>query len=162
MRQSIFCASLLMLLGCTASRQSAPLAPRLLDHSTFLLSAIATDAAYGYSKEYPVKVGGAMQQQGSLNERRYLNALAGPEGEPITYNRRGSCCHFKTRNSPLGGGLLDIYEVIVEGSYDTLLLYLNMYDAGPLMAPVGFTIKPVLRASGDHVVKAVSLKPPDE
>lgn len=82
-----------------------------------------------------------MDSDGPLNERRFLNALAGPNGEPLSYERLGSCCTFKTKNSPFKKGLLDRYEVTWEGNATPVILYLNMYDAGPLRVPVNFTLK---------------------
>ena len=82
-----------------------------------------------------------MDSDGPLNERRFLNALAGPNGEPLSYERLGSCSTFKTKNSPFKKGLLDRYEVTWEGNATPVILYLNMYDAGPLRVPVNFTLK---------------------
>ena len=78
-----------------------------------------------------------------LSERRFLNALAGPNGEEISYFRAGSCCAIKSKNDPFGFGevLLDNYRVTWKGAKDTISIYINMYDYGTLKAPVGFTIK---------------------
>ena len=100
---------------------------------------ITTDDTYGYTEKNPIKVGGG--ENGPLNERKYLNSLTGPNGEKVSYERGGSCCAFSTRNSPFGGGLLDIYSVTYEGKRDTVTLYLNMYDKAKLKAPVGFKMK---------------------
>ena len=70
-----------------------------------------------------------------------MNALAGSQGEKITYHRLGSCCAFFTLNGISGGGLLDKYEIKVEGMEETRTLYLNLYDKGVLKAPKGFTIR---------------------
>ncbi len=97
------------------------------------------DATYGYSKENAIKVGGEMN--GPANERSYLNSLSGPNGETLIYKRSGSCCHFETKNSSFGMGMLDIYRVTYEGKKDTISLYINMYDKAKLKAPVGFKFK---------------------
>ena len=120
---------------------SGPEQAVLANQNTFLITEVSEDKSYGYTKRNPIKVGGVENSEGPLNERRYLNALAGPDGEPITYRRQGSCCQFKTENSPFGGGMLDIYEVTWEGRKSPVILYINMYDYGELKAPVGFTIK---------------------
>jgi hypothetical protein len=101
---------------------------------------ISSDPTYGYSDKNPIKVGGAKDSEGPLNERRYLDLLAGPNGEKISYTRQGSCCGFETKNSVMGG-LLDIYEVKWSGQDKPAKLYINMYDYESLKAPVGFTIK---------------------
>lgn len=41
----------------------------------------------------------------------------------------------------MGGGLLDIYEVSYEGLEKPVVIYINMYDAGELKAPVGLKYK---------------------
>lgn len=94
---------------------------------------------YGYSEKNPIKVGGF--NNGPANERRYLDRLTGPNGEPTTYIRRGSCCMFKSKSSPMGSGMLDIYEVTIAGDSEKKVLYLNMYDSDKLHAPKGFLIK---------------------
>lgn len=97
------------------------------------------DSTYGYSEKNPIKVGG--ERNGPANERKFLNSLSGPNGEIVKYNRTGSCCHFETRNSSFGMGMLDIFRVTYEGKKDTVTLYLNMYDEAELKAPVGFKFK---------------------
>lgn len=100
---------------------------------------LLTDATYGYTEKNPIKVGGG--ENGPLNEREYLNALTGPNGEKVVYERGGSCCTFRTKNSPFGAGMLDIYKVTYEGKNDTVNLYLNMYDKSKLKAPAGFKME---------------------
>ncbi|MFH6942561.1 2-dehydro-3-deoxyphosphooctonate aldolase [Flavobacterium sp. FlaQc-50] len=100
---------------------------------------VTTDSTYGYSRDNPIKVGG--DDNGPINERKYLNSLSGPNGETILYNRSGSCCHFETRNSSYGMGMLDIFKVTYEGKNDTITLYLNMYDKAKLKAPIGLKFK---------------------
>lgn len=94
---------------------------------------------YGYTEKNPVKVGGV--NSGPANERAYLDRLTGPKGELIKYHRLGSCCSFKSNNAPFGMGLLDRYEITIEGDSIKKILYLNMYDKGKLYAPKGFLLK---------------------
>jgi hypothetical protein len=96
------------------------------------------NAAYGYSEKNPIKVGGISNNRGPINQRKYLGDLTGPNGESVWFQRVGSCCGFKSKNSPFGGGMLDKYAVTYEGKNDTVILYLNMYDKGELKAPSGF------------------------
>jgi len=112
----------------------------LMDANTFKLTGVSEDASYGYNEKNPIKVGGSIQG-GAANERRYLNALLGPNGETIQYVRRGSCCMFKTDNGMNGYGLLDAYEVKYQGLDKPIVLYVDMYDYGYLKAPKGFTFK---------------------
>lgn len=121
MKIKIFALALFMALaGCSATKSGGT---------------VADD--YGYSENNPIKVGGV--SDGPAMERKFLNSLAGLNGETVTYKRVGSCCAFETPNSPWGG-MLDMYEVTIEGG-DTKVLYLNMYDQGDLSAPKGFTFK---------------------
>jgi len=103
------------------------------------LSGVSEDPTYGYNQENPIKVGGVKEHQGPENERRYLEALRGPTGQKISYNRVGSCCPFDAPDGFLGGGMLDIYEVTYEGVKTPVRLYLNMYDRDRLLAPRGFS-----------------------
>ncbi|MCL2626077.1 MAG: hypothetical protein FWD46_04580 [Cystobacterineae bacterium] len=113
-----------------------------VDEQSFRIREYAADKTYGYSKKNPIMVGGAHEYQGPQNERRFLNALTGPKGEPIRYQRLGSCCPFYTRNGLIqDGGLLDMYEVSYEGLAAPVILYINMYDSDVLKVPLGFELK---------------------
>jgi len=90
---------------------------------------------YGFSPENPIHVGG-----GPEGQHAFLSALRGPEGQPLAWRRLGSCCEFETPNGIMGRGLLDIYEVFHEGMERPVILYLDMYDSGPVAAPTGFTL----------------------
>ena len=111
-----------------------------LDEQTFQLDSISVDETYGYSPSNPIHVGGSMME-GAMNQRRFLNALLGPDNELIQYHRRGSCCGFFTKNGVDGHGLLDAYEITYPGLAKPVVLYLNFYDYGVLRAPKGFTYK---------------------
>ena len=148
MKQFIGLMALVLLFSCSASKKTtsptktntAQVHTSLLDDQTFFLTEISTDKTYG-SKTNPVQVGGAKNSSGPKNERRFLNALAGPNGEAISYYRDGSCCPVESENGLMGWAMLDNYRVTWEGSKDTVSIFINMYDAGVLKAPVGFTIK---------------------
>lgn len=113
-----------------------------LSESVYLLKESTADKTYGYQKSNPIKVGGAKKNSGPFNQRSFLNALLGPNGEETTYKRNGSCCPFNTPNSFLNNtGFLDIYEVSWNDSKDKIILYLNMYDEGDLFIPVGLTAR---------------------
>ncbi|ASB51119.1 2-dehydro-3-deoxyphosphooctonate aldolase [Alkalitalea saponilacus] len=104
-----------------------------------LISHYSDDPTYGYAKENPVMTGGGADRV--LNQRRYLNALTGPEGQYVSYRRLGSCCMFKTKNGTFGDtGLLDMYELTYDGIQEPVILYINMYDSDTLQVPVGFRL----------------------
>jgi len=135
----------LLFIACSTTKNTN-IKTDLLDNNTFKLTEISTDATYGFSENNPIQVGGVSSNEGPINERRFLNALAGPNGEAISYFRAGSCCPIKSNNNPFGGGsvMLDKYRVTWQGAKDTLSIYINMYDSGVLKAPKGFTIKNIL------------------
>ncbi|HET7464115.1 MAG TPA: hypothetical protein VFJ82_22855 [Longimicrobium sp.] len=117
---------------------------RLLDsltaaqHTT--ADSLAAAGALGYATSNAIRVGGG-EERGVQNEHAYLDALRGPAGETVTYERLGSCCQFQTPNG-MGGkeGVLDAYEVTYPGLAHPVTLYINMYDP-PRDAelPHGFT-----------------------
>ena len=141
MKQIIYMGILTLIISCSSTKQTV--ITNLKDNQTFELTKISTDPTYGLSEKNPIQVGGVDKKEGPLNERRFLNALAGPNGEEISYYRAGSCCPIKSKNNPLGfeSVMLDKYRVTWKGSKDTVSIYINMYDYGVLKAPVGFTIK---------------------
>lgn len=147
-----FGISLLLFSGCKSTTKisskpagmidygSPAVKQKLVNDDMFLIEKYATDETYGYTIENPVMVGS--EGAGPKNERRFLNALAGPEGEEISYQRLGSCCHFHTKNGVYGdAGLLDKYSVTYKGLDKPIILYINMYDSDTLQVPVGFTLK---------------------
>ena len=103
------------------------------------LSRVSKDPDYGYSEKKPVPVAGGFGD-GGKNVYRYLNALRGPESQEVHYSRVGTCCDFKTKKSPFGSGLLEVYEVAYEGAPGRRL-YFNWYDSGDVLIPVGLTAK---------------------
>lgn len=141
MGRIIYIGILGLVTSCSTTKQAVK--TNLRDDRTFELTEISIDPTYGLSENNPIQVGGVDKGEGPLNERRFLNALAGPNGEEVTYFRAGSCCPTKSKKDPLGFGsvLLDNYRVTWKGSEDTVSIYINMYDQGKLKAPVGFTIK---------------------
>jgi hypothetical protein len=99
----------------------------------------ATDPDYSFTEKRPVMVKGGFGE-GGHNVYRFLNALRGPTGQPVRYSRVGTCCKFKTKQSPFGDGeeLLEVYEVWYEGGTPKRM-YFNWYDDGDILVPVGFS-----------------------
>lgn len=87
------------------------------------------DPTYGYSEENPIRVASVP----GYTEMIYLQGLWGPEGQPVSFERIGSCC-----SSPDRPGLLDTISVTYEGLEEPVVLYLDAYRSGPLLAPMGF------------------------
>ena len=115
--------------------------PRLESNNTFVITEYSKDQKYGYEKEYPINIFYSNTKNETINQQRYLNALAGPKGKKITYTKLESCCPFPTKRSEMGAGFLDVYELKWEGQQNPVTLYLNIYEKGVLMVPVGLTLK---------------------
>lgn len=115
--------------------------PRLESNNTFVITEYSRDKRYGYEKEYPINIFYSNTKNETINQQRFLNALAGPKGEKITYTKLESCCPFPTKRSEMGAGFLDVYELKWEGQQNPVTLYLNIYEKGVLMVPVGLTLK---------------------
>lgn len=119
---------------------NAPI-PQISQHNTFVITEFSKDEKYGYNKDYPINIFYRSTLNESINQERFLNALSGPKGEQITYKKTESCCPFPTKRSDMGAGFLDVYEIRWQGQKKPVVLYLNIYEKGALMVPVGFTLK---------------------
>lgn len=133
--------------GCVSTKltiknidDNAPI-PTLNKEGAFVITQYATDPKYGFDRDYPINVFYRNSKDESINQVRFLNALAGPNGEKIFYKKIESCCPFPTKKSEMGAGFLDVYEVSWIGQKRPLLLYMNIYEKGALMVPVGFSLK---------------------
>jgi hypothetical protein len=94
---------------------------------------VADEPEFAITKERPVQVGGGAFTI-AARERRYLDALRGPEGQPVQYKRVG------TERGADQTTILDRYEVTYPGLEKPLYLFLDAYhfdDA--LKAPKGLT-----------------------
>ena len=120
--------------------ESAP-APLLNSKNTFVLTETSTDPKYGYDKDYPINIFYISTVNDTINQERFLKALAGPNGEKISYSKLESCCPFPTKRSDMGAGFLDVYEIFWEGASKPLRLYFNIYEKGRLLIPKGLTAK---------------------
>ena len=143
----LFVALLIVTASCVSTKSTlknvdnnAPI-PVLSKDNTFVITQFSTDKRYGYNKDYPINIFYRTSKDESINQQRYLNALAGPKGEKLTYTKLESCCPFPSTKSDMGAGFLDVYEVKWEGQKKPVLLYLNIYEKGILMVPVGFSLK---------------------
>ncbi len=96
------------------------------------LTEISKDKKYGYTQKKPIKTGKVSKGY------HFLNALRGPDGEKVSYQRKGSCCDFESEAAALGTGFLDIYIVWYEGG-QPVTLYINNYEYEDLKCPTGFT-----------------------
>ncbi|SHG58852.1 hypothetical protein SAMN05443549_10537 [Flavobacterium fluvii] len=142
-----FIALLLIATSCVSTKSTlknvddnAP-TPQL-KNNIFVITEYSKDKKYGYNKDYPINIFyGNTTKNEIINQQRFLNALAGPNGEKITYTKLESCCPFPTKRSDMGAGLLEVYELKWEGQKTPVTLYLNIYEKGLLKVPVGLSLK---------------------
>ncbi|HEX8270832.1 MAG TPA: 2-dehydro-3-deoxyphosphooctonate aldolase [Flavobacterium sp.] len=119
---------------------TAPI-PTLTKENTFVITEFSNDNKYGYNPDYPINVFFRNTRDEKINQERFLNALAGPKGEKISFTKIESCCPFPTKKTEVGAGFLDVYELTWAGKDKPVRLYLNMYEKGKLMVPVGLGLK---------------------
>jgi len=142
-----FIAIFLLLTSCVSTKSTikniddnAPI-PKLTAQNTFVLTEYSSDKKYGYDPDYPINVFFRNVKDEKINQQRFLNALAGPNGEKISFTEMETCCPFPTKRSELGAGFLTIYEITWEGQKAPVKLYFNIYEKGALLCPIGFKIK---------------------
>ena len=142
----LFIALSILISSCLSTRSTLKnvddSAPDLVinNNNTFDIKLFSTNKKYGYDKDYPINIF-YQTSKSDVNQERFLNALAGPKGEKITYTKLESCCPFPTKRSDMGAGFLDVYELKWEGQKKPIILYLNIYEKGILMVPFGLRLK---------------------
>ncbi|OYQ48635.1 2-dehydro-3-deoxyphosphooctonate aldolase [Flavobacterium aurantiibacter] len=107
----------------------------------FVITDISTNPKYGYDKDYPINVFFQNTKNDTINQFRFLNALAGPKGEKIRFRKIDDCCPFPSKRNDIGVGLLNRYEITWEGQKKPIVLYLNIFAKGRIAVPVGLTLK---------------------
>ena len=115
--------------------------PLLKKDNSFVITEMSPDSKYGFDKDYPINIYFRTTDNDSINQQRFLNALAGPKGEKLFFTKVESCCPFPSKQSAIGAGLLDVYQVNWLGCPKPLLLYFNIYEKGILYIPHGLTAK---------------------
>ena len=117
--------------------ENAPI-PQLTANNAFVITEFSKDPKYGYNQDYPINVFYKSTKDENINQQRYLSALTGPKGEKLFFKKTDVCCPFPTKNSEMGGGFLDIYEITWVGQKQPVKLYLNTYEKGDIFVPMGF------------------------
>lgn len=148
MKKAILFVTILLLSASCVSTKSTlknvdDNAPNLVlsKDNTFVITEYSKDKKYGYDADYPINLFFQNTRNEKLNQERFLNALAGPKGEKITYTKLESCCPFPTKRTDLGAGFLDVYELKWDGQKKPIKLYLNIYEKGILRVPMGLSLK---------------------
>ncbi len=102
-----------------------------ITYSILRLTKTADNNKYGFTSDNPIKVGSG-PDGGPANNRAYLDLLRDGMGKPITYERKGSCCAYQSKNALIGGiALLDHYEITYlneNGIKKTASVYISFYD----------------------------------
>lgn len=148
MKKTVFFIFLLITsVSCVSTKSTlqnvddnAPI-PQVTKNNTFVITEYSKDEKYGYNKDYPINIFFRSTKDDSINQERFLNALAGPKGEKITFQKVESCCPFPTKRSEMGAGFLDVYEITWKGQKKPIVLYVNIYEKGVLMVPMGLSLK---------------------
>jgi len=142
----LFIALILLIASCGSIKSSiknvdnnAPIP--VVRNNAFVITAYSKDKKYGYNKDYPINIYYQGTRNDTINQKYFLNALAGPKGEKITYTKLENCCPFPSKNTDMGAGFLDVYELKWNGQKTPVILYLNIYERGQLMVPVGLSLK---------------------
>ncbi|WP_345092436.1 2-dehydro-3-deoxyphosphooctonate aldolase [Flavobacterium chungnamense] len=112
-----------------------------IKNKQFLLTEYDKDGKYGYDMDYPINLGFENEKYSPKNVVYFFNAISGPNGEKISYEKIDTCCPFPTKKSAVGAGTLDIYQISLEGTEKKIILYINIYEKGKLLCPKGFSIK---------------------
>ncbi len=114
-------------------------------HKLFAYLKPAPDSTYGYTPTNPVRLGYNVPQGSISFSYIYLFQLRNQNNHPFIVERQGSAVDPKMKNFldfgilPMGG-ILDIYHLIQPDYQDTLVLYIDVYHAGPLYIPQGLNL----------------------
>jgi hypothetical protein len=115
------------------------LAPSICLAQAAAVCNVSKDPEFGFGVEKAVPIGGGAATI-AARQKRYFDALRGPEGQPLEIGER--------RIARTTEGIVDIYPVTYEGG-ETIRLYLNSYRFGTPQVPQGFTCTtPLSRALG--------------
>jgi tetratricopeptide (TPR) repeat protein len=100
----------------------------------------APNEKYGFTSDNPIKVGTG-PNGGPDNQRAYLDLLRDSQNKPISYERLGSCCPYKSENGFLGSAMLDKYLLkyrSLDGKEMEAIVYISFYDYEEPMILFGF------------------------
>jgi hypothetical protein len=112
-----------------------------IKNKQFLLTEYDQDGKYGYDMNYPINLGFENEKYSPKNVAYFFNAISGPNGEKISYEKLDTCCPFPTKKSTVGAGTLELYQISFEGTDKKIILYINIFEKGKVLCPKGFIIK---------------------
>lgn len=114
------------------AKQAAQTTAAPQDGRTPTTCAEAADPDYGLTAQKAVRIGGGALYM-AARQRRYLEALRGPEGQEIAFRRTGTTA-TETNGTPI-----DMWEITWPGQNKPVTLYLFAYLYGEPKVPKGFT-----------------------
>lgn len=92
-RLLVLVGCIFMLVSCVSTKSTlknvdATAANLVLNkENAFIITQFATDEKYGYDKDYPINVFYHRTTNDSINQKRFFNALTGPNGETVFYKK---------------------------------------------------------------------------
>lgn len=121
------------LVGC-ASTSKTPL-PAQSFNMTF------KEPSYCHTQENPIELGGCLRGiKCDGAQLQYFPSFLDPDGVEVYVKRLGSCCAFEDPSIPLGGGLLDMYELTYDEISKPIFNYVNLYKFVKPKAPKNFVL----------------------
>jgi hypothetical protein len=115
----------------------------------------STDSSYGYSAQNPLKLKKGNQGKSIINSKKFLSGLITEDNQSLIYLFRATVGNpdykepkIKLNNRytgmPLSGklGLLDKYVFLTSNTKDTVKLFVDIYNKGTLMLPIGLRYEP--------------------
>lgn len=109
----------------------------------------ATDSTFGYTPQNPLPLKNGNQQKSIRYASTFLRGLRTSDNQTLGFyyrssmdnpNSKGSRLRIRDRSGmPLNGKLdiLDKYAFVTSTTKDTIILYVDIYNKGALMIPVG-------------------------
>lgn len=102
------------------------------------------DSTYGYSINNPLKFGKGDPVEAVGSSKKFLEGLKTADNQDLKVWRRTSVVDPNFKEPPGGlaeslgkGGVLDRYQLVASVTKDTLVLYIDIYQKGKLMIPLG-------------------------
>lgn len=110
----------------------------------------STDSTYGYSVQNPLKLKRGNQGKSIINSEKFLSGLKTDDNQSLIYLSRATVgdpgykepkirLYNRYTGVPISGklGLLDRYVFLTSDSKDTIRLFVDVYNKGTLMLPIG-------------------------
>lgn len=110
----------------------------------------STDSSYGYSAQNPLRLKKGNQGKSIINSEKFLSGLKTEDNQSLIYLFRTTVSDpnykepkIKLNNRytgmPLNGklGILDRYVFLTSNTKDTVRLFVDIYNKGTLMLPIG-------------------------